>query len=63
MAKQKIKGYIEKWRTKTRWYVHVLHLNRKISDLSVYKTAGGRNKKVRRLLELYTGYIVRNRKK
>lgn len=60
MAKKKTgkKGYIVKWRSATRWYVNVLHNNKNISDSNSYKTAGGRNKKVVRLKELYPNHVV-----
>ena len=58
MKKRKATGYIVKWRTATRWYVHIQHGNTKVSDSNSYKTAGGRNKKVIRLKELHPSYKV-----
>ena len=56
------KGFIVKWQTPLvgprRWYVHVYHNNKNVSDSNSYKTAGGRNKKVIRLTELYPNHQV-----
>lgn len=52
------KGFIVKWRTAKSWFVHVLHNNKNISDSNRYKTAGGRNKKVKSLEKLFPFHQV-----
>lgn len=52
------KGFIVKWKTATSWFVHVLHNNGNITDSNRYKTAAGRNKKVKRLLEMNPSHQV-----
>lgn len=52
------KGFIVKWRSATRWFVNVLHNNGNISDSNRYMTAAGRNKKVKKLEELFPNHQV-----
>jgi hypothetical protein len=59
---KKAKGFIVKWTTGERFYVHVQHLNSNITDSNRYESRSGRNKKVAKLKKQFPGYAALNKK-